>query len=291
VDEVLTTLNTHPGRLKFTTEREKNGILPYLDMEIHKIGNKLESKVYRKDTDTGKFLNFASNNPIAHKISVVNSLTKRAMLLCSKKSYYIDELNYIHEQLITNGYTKSFIHKYTFRRNTNSIDNKETSVTHKTVILPWSKGMERISRVMRKHKIRIFYKCNNKLGQILKNQICKKPIKTNEPTNVVYKIPCSKCEATYIGETSRTLKIRKREHQNNLRCCQTKNSRLAEHSLDYDHPPAWDKSSIIYNNIPNWSERTFLESIVSSRETMPLNISRDLPSEYRSLLKGYQRKI
>ena len=39
-------------RIQFTIEREKEAILPFLDISIKRCPNKLETKVYRKETHT-----------------------------------------------------------------------------------------------------------------------------------------------------------------------------------------------------------------------------------------------
>ena len=57
-ESFLETLNqVHPA-IKFTIELPNNNVLPYLGMEIHKYGSKLETKVYVKPTDTGLLLHY-----------------------------------------------------------------------------------------------------------------------------------------------------------------------------------------------------------------------------------------
>ena len=106
-----------------------------------------------------------------------------------------------------------------------------------------------------------------------------------EAIDIVYRIPCREgCEAAYIGETSRTLSKRKSEQKGNIKC-RDKNSRIAFHSLKFDHVPEWEKANIIYKGISNWGERTFLEGIASLREKDPINIFRNIPPVYNSLIK------
>ena len=69
-----------------------------------------------------------------------------------------------------------------------------------------------------------------------------------------------------------------------MRCCD-KSSRLVNHSMDFDHRPKWEDSAVIYKGVPNWGERTFLEGMVSLREENTINIHREIPREYLSLLR------
>ena len=55
-----------------------------------------------------------------------------------------------------------------------------------------------------------------------------------ENQNVVYKIDCHNCSATYIGQTSQLLKTRTSQHKNNVRNLDKK-SALANHVLDTGH--------------------------------------------------------
>ena len=133
--------------------------------------------------------------------------------------------------------------------------------------------------------MRVFFKSETNLGQMLKHPLCKKTPRMNEATDIVYRIPCEEgCNAAYIGETSRTLSKRKNEHKGNIRCCD-KNSRIAFHCLKYGHTPEWGKAEIIHKGIKSWGERTFLEGIVSLREKDPINIHRNIPPIYNSLIK------
>ena len=41
-------------RIQFTIERENNRVLPFLDMSLKRYPNKIETKIYRKETHTQK---------------------------------------------------------------------------------------------------------------------------------------------------------------------------------------------------------------------------------------------
>jgi hypothetical protein len=68
--------------IKFSTEVESNGSLPFVDVFITKKGGLLHSAVYRKRTHTDRCLHFDSNHPVSVKRDVVESLFKRANVLC-----------------------------------------------------------------------------------------------------------------------------------------------------------------------------------------------------------------
>ena len=75
IQQFLDDLNSIEQSIKFTFEVEENEKLAFLDTAIthHKDGS-LTTSVYRKKTHTDKYLSFESHHPIAHKLSVVNTL-------------------------------------------------------------------------------------------------------------------------------------------------------------------------------------------------------------------------
>ena len=76
----------HPGIL-FTWEIEDNKCLPYLDTLISRVLNgRLSTTVYRKPTQTDRYLAYDSHHPQSAKFSVVDSLLKRAENIVTDKS-------------------------------------------------------------------------------------------------------------------------------------------------------------------------------------------------------------
>jgi hypothetical protein len=67
-DALLSLLNGINKDIQFTHELEVNSQLPYLDSLIsYDSEGRFSFSVYRKPTHSGRYLNFASSNPISHK--------------------------------------------------------------------------------------------------------------------------------------------------------------------------------------------------------------------------------
>ena len=73
-DKFLHQLNSLHPSLRFTFEKEVNQSLPFLDVQVEKVGSKLIASVYRKPTFTGQYLNWKSFNPGKRKISLISTL-------------------------------------------------------------------------------------------------------------------------------------------------------------------------------------------------------------------------
>ena len=115
---------------------EENEKLAFLDTAIthHKDGS-LTTSVYRKKTHTDKYLSFESHHPIAHKLSVVNTLFSRAEGICTTEKDLENEKKHLKKVLELNGYPKNVLRKNVTRNRTiNDGEDQEKPIA--TVVLP-----------------------------------------------------------------------------------------------------------------------------------------------------------
>ena len=88
--------------------------------------------------------------------------------------------------------------------------NNPTPVT--TATIPYIKGAsETIARLLQLYDIRVVHKPITTLRHVLTN--VKDKDQPHERQGAVYRIKCTDCQATYIGETGRNLKTRLTEHK------------------------------------------------------------------------------
>ena len=66
-------------------------------------------------------------------------------------------------------------------------------------------------------------------------------------TNVVYKIVCRDCDASYIGQTKRHLCTRVKEHFNNITLHATNHSVISKHKSQFGHDFNWTSPIILHN--------------------------------------------
>ena len=78
----LSTLNDSHPSISFT-ELATNGKLPFLGVEIVKHMSCLETKVYKKPTDTGLLLHYQSHVDVRYKQSLLKTMLNRAFKLSS----------------------------------------------------------------------------------------------------------------------------------------------------------------------------------------------------------------
>ncbi|PFX12174.1 hypothetical protein AWC38_SpisGene23906, partial [Stylophora pistillata] len=211
IDAFHNHLNEQNTDIQFTREVEENGKLPFLDCLVSHNDNSLRTTVYRKPTHTDRLLDESSYNPTSHKATTIRTLTRRAQLVCDSTDSLSDENKYLHRVFTKNNYNNDFIRRNTHRPTTTTETN-DTATPTTTATIPYIKGMsENISRILLPFNIRVAHKPITTLRQLLTNVKDK-----DEPRNrqgTIYKINCSDCQASYIGETGRNLTTRLTEHR------------------------------------------------------------------------------
>ena len=107
IDILLQHLNSIEPSIQFTVDRERNGHLAFLDLNVHRVvEGKLETDVYRKRTD--KYLSYDSHHPVSRKRSVAKTLLQRAESLPSNSDSQANEREYFLNVFGENDYPKRF---------------------------------------------------------------------------------------------------------------------------------------------------------------------------------------
>ena len=106
---MLEHLNTQNAAITFTMEVEKDGKLPFLDGEIGRENARLNLSVYRKPTQSGRYLNFNSHHPISAKCSTADALFNRAELITTDATQKDEEFRKVTQKLLANDYPCRFV--------------------------------------------------------------------------------------------------------------------------------------------------------------------------------------
>jgi hypothetical protein len=84
-------------------EIESGSMFPFLDVLIIRKGLTLTTKVYRKPSHTGRYLNFKSNHPTHVKRGIVQSLHSRASTICQEQQDLLNEIDNLRHDLQLDG--------------------------------------------------------------------------------------------------------------------------------------------------------------------------------------------
>ena len=132
-----------------------------------------------------------------------------------------------------------------------------------------------------KNDIRVSFRSRNKLNKYIKVQkdICPHTSKNN----VVYKISCNNCDASYVGQTSRKLKTRITEHRNHIRHNTSVRSVVTEHRRQLDHEFKWDEV-VILNEESCYRRRLVSEMLNIRKQKNGLNLQTDTDGLHKTYI-------
>ncbi|XP_076069727.1 uncharacterized protein LOC143041604 [Oratosquilla oratoria] len=194
--------------LTFTHEQSVERRLPFLDLDISKIENGFNTKVYTKDTNIRRCLNAHGECPAGYKRSVAAAYVNRALTHCSSWRETHSELDRIRHLLTNNGFSNQMIEDVIKKKLdqyatpdpapnqvTNQITIYHQNHFHSHYKLECNAIKDILKRgVIRTDKdssinVRIFCKANLTRSLIMKNSTTPK-IPKEASTNVVYKFTC-----------------------------------------------------------------------------------------------------
>ena len=199
--------------------------------------------VFRKATNTDHYLDFKSHHHPQHKHSVVRTLTDRAKNIPSSKEEASRKTRRVAKALAANNYLANFIHndcQLNRRQEMNSTDQRGF------VILPYAKGFsEKVTNVLRSFSVKVAHKPIHTISNILKKP--KDKIWKEAARGIVYKIRCKDCDSVYVGQTSRALKTRVKEHAKAIATLDekpflAKHNTLHSHEIDLENVKIVDRS-------------------------------------------------
>ena len=235
-DSLLNYLNSVDSNIKFTVEPpNEQGAIPFLDTFPRPSGNKITISVYRKPTHTDRYLDFNSNHPKLAKRAVVRALTDRAKNVCSSPELLAEEMDHLGKVLRYNNYPKWMIDQH--GRNSsqrNPIDPETGNEVKKSVFIsaPYFPGLsESFKQLFRYTPVQVCFKGQKTIKSLLMHP--KDKVDPLLKKDIIYQWSCTNpnCKSSYIGETSRSLCERAKEHSK-----EGSNSAIYHHCSSKGHP-------------------------------------------------------
>ena len=218
-----------------------------------------------------------------HKRSVAKTLLGRARNIPSSPRDKSSETKHVFDALGANSYPVNFLKSCKTpgpQQRTQPQQPQQPEQDRAFVVLPYIKDVsEKITRTLNKFNVRVSHKSTHTISSILKKP--KDRIDKISTTGVVYRINCKECNKVYVGQTSRALKTRIKEHTKtffNL----DRNSQLVQHHLQTQHDFDFDGVEII-DRESQWNKRLVLEAWHSMRESNSINEHIYFPKVYNIL--------
>ena len=192
-------------------------------MNIIKSGNRLETSVYRKSTNTGLLLHYHSHVDKRYKDCLLTTMIHRAHQLSSTPTAFSDEWNKLRSTFLNLDYPINLSNSAinTFLHNIDNIDaDRNRKDVSSTIMVPLpfkdQQSANSVEKQMQNLNANIGVQIkpvflSKKIGQILALKEKKPRIVINQC--VFYKSECDLCDADYVGYTARHLHQRINEHK------------------------------------------------------------------------------
>ena len=286
--QLLNHLNSQHPRMQFTMEEEADNKLPFLDVLVQRDQNQLSTSVYRKPTHTDQYLHYTSHHPLQVKKGIISTLTRRAKNISSTPHALETELQHLRHTFIHyNQYPPSLV---------NNVINSTLRPPRKQprqqsapfiISLPYVNPVSHhIRRLLKKQaNIDVVFQKGRSIQNLLKANGKPPSTSKQDPSGVVYHIPCE-CGDSYIGETSRPLQIRVKEHKTSVQNRDSK-SAISDHiQVNPDHKILWNNLTILETNRHDFKIRKTLEAINIKRLNPSMNRDNGwlIPLPYHNLI-------
>nr|CAB3263309.1 uncharacterized protein LOC108950552 [Phallusia mammillata] len=118
-----THLNTISPTIAFTMETEKNDTIAFLDVAItRQPDQRLSTSIYKKPTNTDRYLHYTSHHPRHQKLTVAKTLYARATTHIKDTVIHKHECKNIARVLKNNGFPRNLHH---MTHNTTTSQNRQ----------------------------------------------------------------------------------------------------------------------------------------------------------------------
>lgn len=245
IENVLTTINSQFESINFTYETETNNTLPFLDLMITRKNHRIEFSIYRKPTTTNRYITSDSFCPVQHKLAAFHSMIHRLCKLPLSITNFSNEYKHLKEIATVNGYNESIVDKLIIKH-TRKIKKSNLSTlftqnrrldennnnTERASMTFFPSITDKLTAKFKKKNIECVFSNNGKIKNMLGTT--KDKTKTNEKSGI-YEVKCGNCEAKYIGQTKRSIKVRFKEHSSHIKYNRPEKSSVATHALTTNH--------------------------------------------------------
>lgn len=239
INEFLNNINKVIPSIQFTMEIEKEGKIPFLDLEVSRVDNEIKFDIYRKESNNNQFIIASSNHSFQHKSAAFQSGVHRLLTVPLNNVNFEKEKHMLKRIAVSNGYRADLIDEI-IHNQLQKISNKTSTLTpfennEKRIIIPFNGPLcKNLDQVFKKKNISIVYKNIRSLKSALGSP---KDLIDEYDKSGIYKVKCLDCptDTFYIGQTKRKIKTRFKEHTAHFYNDRITRSAIADHLIGEGH--------------------------------------------------------
>jgi len=233
-------LNSCYPSINFKLELMCNNSINFLDINISIDSNsKLKFLPFYKPTHTGTYLHKTSFHPLSQKIGLYFNMFYKLNYLNISGIDLNKEINTIINFGIKSGFSRNIMinifNKTKYNINLRNTTTLSSTSSKKFISLNWTNDLKFFKS---NDNFKIAFKPPPSIGKRLISRLKDVVPQIDKPG--IYKINCSQCISSYIGQTKRSLQIRMTEHERDLRLEKVRSVFLPHvsmtgHNIDFDN--------------------------------------------------------
>jgi hypothetical protein len=222
-------------------KQSQKNVIAFLDVLVIREEMTLDTKVYRKPTCTGRYLNFNFTHLPHVKRGLIQSLHNRASTIYQERQDLVEEISSLRSDLQLKNYPHGFIESVINSKGSSHLNKEQKPLG--SAYVPYVKGVsEKFIHIGNRYNIRTIFKTKHTLrGSLLKTRLEGDSLQTAQ---CIYNVPCE-CGRSYIGESGGPIAMRLLEHRHNLQQGLQGKSKLAQHAHEEGHIVGWDDARIL----------------------------------------------
>ena len=152
-------LNGNEKRIQWTQEIEKDQTLPFLDMKLKIVENKIHIGIYRKESHTLKYSTYSSNRPRNEQIGIVKNMLFKAYNLCDPGPDREEEIQTLKYAFINQDYPPKDVEVTIQNYQDGNEENKQAENRSESIVVPYVKGIsEKLRRDLAKQDVNVVFK-------------------------------------------------------------------------------------------------------------------------------------
>ena len=177
---------------------------------------------------------------------MIRTLKNRAYTYCSDEQLLAEELSYLLEVFVQNGYPEKVVHRIRYNEK-KPVKLHQQSIDKKTdfanvFYVPYHNRAKRLYKILQEQfGITTIFKKTTTLGNLIKKKGRQK--EKQFTSNTVYKVPCKECNKSYIGQSKNSIAKRVSQHKavcrRNVKLSKLKSSKtdngIAFHHIKTEH--------------------------------------------------------
>jgi hypothetical protein len=218
--KVFDSFNQLMPTMRFTTEKETDNRINFLDTTIAKEHNKLTFDIFRTPTTTDSIIPYDSRHPMEHKIAAIRYLTNRMNTYHLNAANKEKERNIIKHILQKNKYDISTM-KVLPKTQVNKVQNGSKWAKFTCI----GKETKFITKRFKNSPVNISYTTHNTISKLLSQQSAPKQNKFDG--SGVYQLTCPDFRMKGIGQTGRSFCTRFSEHFRDYKYANYKSNSLS----------------------------------------------------------------